>query len=189
MRTIKTLGFLFLVIVHFIIVIPFHSCEPDDDHYVVEDDSTNHARKPNIYIYPEQKIELGLELFFPIGGRILVSIPEYGNGWNVSVDTTGLINNNYSYLFYESTQPDIWQRNNGWVIKKTELESFFRANMTDYGFYGQEIEDYIEYWIPRLDKYSYYSIFPQTKELINDAIEFSFSLEPDNILRLFYVII
>ena len=192
MKQIKTLGFLLLVLVLFIVVIPFHSCEPSDVDLVYgienEEDSSNHARKPNIYIYPEQNIQLTVKLNFPLGGRVLVSIPEYGNGWNVSVDTSGLINNNYTYLFYESTQPDIWQRSNGRIIKKTELESFFRTNMADYGFYGQEIEDFIEYWIPRLDNYLYYSICPQTKELINDAIELSLSLEPDNLLRLFYVI-
>ena len=188
MRKIKTIGILFLIVIQFIIVIPFHSCEPDDTIYIVEEDSTNNARKPNIYIYPEQNIQLNLELSFPIGGRILVSIPDYGDGWNVSVDTNGLINDSYSYLFYESYQPDIWQRDNGWIVEKTELESFFRENMINYGFDGQEIEDFIEYWIPRLDRFSYYSIFPQTKELINEAIEFSFSIEPDNILRLFYVI-
>ncbi len=192
MKQIKTLGFLLIVLVLFIVVIPFHSCEPPDVDHVMgietEEDSCNNARKPNIYIYPEQNIQLTVKLNFPIGGRVLVSIPEYGNGWNVSVDTSGLINSYYSYLFYESTQPDIWQRNNGWIIKKSELESFFRANMTDYGFYGQEIQDFIEYWIPRLDNYSYYNIYPQTKNLINNAIELGFSLEPDNFLRLFYVI-
>lgn len=192
MKQIETFGFPLLAIVFFIVVFSFQSCEPPDVEYVcgveTEEDSSNTARKPNIYIYPEQNIQLTVKLNFPIGGRVLVSIPDYGKGWNVSIDTNGLINNSYSYLFYESTQPDIWQRNNGWVVEKTELESFFRTNMTNYGFYGQEIEDFIEYWIPRLDNHSYYCIYPQTKELINDAIKLDFSLEPDNLLRLFYVI-
>ena len=172
-----------------IIAIPFQSCEPDDDcDYEPECDTCNIVRKPNIYIYPGDNIQLTVKLDFPLGGEIVTSIPEYGTGWNVSVDTNGLIDNTYSYLFYESTQPDIWQKNEGWIIKRTELETFFRDNMTNYGFNGQEIEDFVNYWIPRLDNFSYYSIFPQTVEQIDDVIELSFSKQPDKVLRLFYLI-
>lgn len=168
------------------ISIPFQSCDPDDDDNGC--DTCNMVYKPNIYIYPNEQIQLTVKLDFPMGGKIVTSIPEYGTGWNISVDTNGLIDNTYSYLFYESTQPDIWQRNSGWIIKKIDLETFFRDNMTNYGFYGQEIDDFIDYWIPRLDNYPYFSICPQTADLIDDVIELSFSKQPDNVLRLFYVI-
>ena len=60
--------------------------------------------------------------------------------------------------------------------------------MADYGFYGQEIDDFIEYWVPRLDDHDYYSIYPQTVDLIREVIEITFSIQPENSLRLFYVI-
>ncbi|NOR86649.1 MAG: hypothetical protein GQ527_03480, partial [Bacteroidales bacterium] len=120
--------------------------------------------------------------------QIVASIPEYVNGWEFVVDTNGLIDNTYSYLFYESTQPDVWQRTDGWTIQATELDFFFRENMNSYGFYGQEIDDFIDYWIPRLDDYTFYSIYPQSKELINTVIELDFSEQPEHLLRLFYVI-
>ncbi|NOQ26981.1 MAG: hypothetical protein GQ564_16595 [Bacteroidales bacterium] len=186
MRTIKILGLPFLFIIYLMISIPFQSCDPDDDDNGC--DTCNMVYKPNIYIYPNEQIQLTVKLDFPMGGKIVTSIPEYGTGWNISVDTNGLIDNTYSYLFYESTQPDIWQRNSGWIIKKIDLETFFRDNMTNYGFYGQEIDDFIDYWIPRLDNYPYFSICPQTADLIDDVIELSFSKQPDNVLRLFYVI-
>jgi hypothetical protein len=91
-------------------------------------------------------------------------------------------------LFYESTQPDIWQRNYGWIIKTDELESFFRKNLTNYGFNEREINDFIDYWILRLDDYAFYSIYPQTRDIIDDVIQLDFSRQPENILRLFYVI-
>jgi len=189
MKTIKFLGLPLLIFFYMILSVPFQSCEPDDNcEDETECDTCNVLRKPNIYIYPNENIQLTVKLHFLLGGEIVKSIPEYGNGWNVLVDTSGLINSTYSFLFYESTQPDIWQRNYGWIIKTDKLESFFRQNMTDYGFNGREIDDFIAYWIPRLNSYPLYSIYPQTKTIIDDVIQLEFSKQPENILRLFYVI-
>lgn len=155
------------------------SCEPKKEQLVY---------KPNIYIYPEENINLEVYLDFPQGGRVVASIPEYGNYWDVFVDTTGLIDNSYRYLFYESAQPDEWQRYEGWLVEQKDLESFFEENLHQYGFKGIEIEDFIEYWIPRLSSSKYYSIYPQTQDEINPLIDLSFSIMPDNIQRLFYYI-
>lgn len=186
MKMIKLFGFPLLIIASMVSGIPFQSCEPDD--IDVECDTCVMVYKPNIYIYPEENIQLTVKLDFPLGGKIITSVPLYGAGWNISVDTTGLIDNNFTYLFYESTQPDIWQQNAGWIINRANLEVFFRENMNIYGFYGQEIQDFIEYWIPRFINFEYYCIYPQTSELIDDAIRLSFSLEPNNLFRLFYVV-
>lgn len=188
MKAIKNFGFPFLFILYLMIAVPFQSCEPVDEFDDSDCDTCAILFKPNIYIYPIEIIQLSVTLSFPLGGRVITSIPEYGTGWNVTVDTNGLIDGTYSYLFYESTQPDIWQESYGWVIKTTELESFFKENMLDYGFKGQEIDDFIDYWIPHLDEYPFYSIYPQTKTLIKDAVKLDFSNQPDNLLRLFYVV-
>jgi len=186
MKAVKIYGLPVLFFLYLIVSVPLQSCDPDDDDN--EPDTSIVVYKPNIYIYPNEPIQLTVKINFPMGGKIVTSIPEYGTGWNVSVDTNGLIDNTYTYLFYESTQPDIWQKDNGWIVLKADLETFFRNNMTKYGFVGQEIEDFIKYWIPRLNNYTYFSICPQTKELIDDVIKLSFSKQPDNVLRLFYVI-
>ena len=186
MKTTKVLGSLLLIFIYFIVSTPFQSCEPDDG--PDECDTCIMVRKPNIYIYPNEQIGLSVKLNFPMGGQVVTSIPKYGTGWNVKVDTSGLINNTYSFLFYESTQPDVWQRNFGWIIQTGKLELFFRQNMTEYGFNGREIDDFIEYWIPRLNDYPIYSIYPQTKNIIENVIQLNFSKQPENVLRLFYVI-
>lgn len=187
MNTIKILGLPLLFLIYMVLSIPILSCDPDDDDDD-ECDSCIVVYKPNIYIYPKEQIELSVKISFPMGGKIVMSIPEYGNGWNVLVDTSGLINNTYSYLFYESTQPDVWQRNYGWTIRTEELESFFKTNLSDYGFNNREINDFIDYWIPRLKDYPVYSIYPQTKEIIDNVIQLDLSKQYDSILRLFYVI-
>ncbi len=186
MKTAKFLGLPILFFVYMIISTPFQSCKPED-----EDDGCDSCMvvyKPNIYIYPNEQFDLTVKLSFPMGGQLVTSIPEYGTGWHVQVDTSGLINKTYSFLFYESIQPDVWQKNSGWTIPADSLALFFRKNMADYGFRGREIDDFIEYWIPRLHDYPLYSIYPQTKSIIDNVIQLDFSKQPENILRLFYVI-
>ena len=168
--------------------IPFQSCEPIEEDDDTRDTIRIEVLKPNIYIYPTNPMGLSLNINFPLGGEITTSIPEYGTGWDIFVDTNGLIDNTYNYLFYESSQPDVWQQDNGWIVKKTDLTDFFNTNLSDYGFFGQEIQDYIDYWIPRLINYEYYAIYPQSSIIIEKVIEFYFSEKPDNILRLFYLI-
>ena len=165
---------------------PFQSCKPNEP----QCDTCNRiiAYKPNIYIYPAGRSQLSVNLSFPHGGKIITSIPYYGNGWVIDVDTSGFINNKYEYLFYESEQPDVWQLNEGWIIKRSELETFFTDNMLRYGFFGREIKDFTDYWIPRLANSEYYEIYPQGSDIIETVIKLEISKVPDNTLILFYVI-
>jgi hypothetical protein len=167
------------------ISIPFQSCEPINHPC---DTCGPVLMKPNIYLYPTERSQISINLSFPLGGKIITSIPAYGNGWIVDVDTAGIINNNYEYLFYESKQPDVWQLNRGWVIKRSDLETFFKDNMLKYGFYGREIKDFLDYWIPRLIEFEYYEIYPQESNIIEKAVKLEISKTPENVLRLFYLI-
>jgi hypothetical protein len=168
-------------------LIPFQSCEPDEEDEF-ECDTCLYVMKPNIYLYPTEKSSISINLSFPLGGKIITSIPVHGNGWIVDVDTSGIINNKYEYLFYESLQPNVWQLNEGWIIKKSELETFFIDNMLKHGFYGREIKDFLDYWIPRLTDFNYYEIYPQESNIIETAIKLEIYKNPDNVLRLFYLI-
>jgi hypothetical protein len=196
MKKIKLFAFtLFLAGLILTGIMPFQSCEPDDEDTKPDTcddreicDTCLVVYKPNIYIYPEEKSQLTVKLNFPLGGSIIKSIPEYGSGWNITVDTNGRIDDTYNYLFYESQQPDLWQENEGWVIKRADLKDFFSENMAKYGFSGAEIQDFVDYWIPRLTGHEFYAIYPQQANIIDKVIELNFSKQPDALLRLFYVV-
>ncbi len=61
--------------------------------------------------------------------------------------------------------------------------------MLSYNFTQREITDFIEHWIPILNDYDYYYIYPQTNSLIKNVIELNFSIQPDHVGRLYYGII
>ncbi|MGD0037616.1 MAG: hypothetical protein ABSC53_10030 [Bacteroidota bacterium] len=144
--------------------------------------------KPNIYLYPQTTRNLSVALEFPMGGSILQSVPLYSSGWNVSVEPSGKINQQYDYLFYESKNPDAYQYDSGWIVSRDTLSSFFTNNLLLAGFSEREKNDFIEYWIPRLVEYPYYTIYPQFANEIGKTIQLKISESPDNMLRLFYVI-
>ena len=155
-----------------------------DDYYV---SIFEMCLKPNIYLYPTKKINLDISLSFTDEGKVTTSIPDYGTGWkNLQIDPSGMINDEYSYLFYESIHPDLYQYKQGWVIQQKDLESFFIQNLTETGFEGQEIIDFTDYWIPLLKDYSYYAIYPQYNEQLSKMTRLEFSTEPENLLRLIY---
>jgi internalin A len=146
------------------------------------------VKKPNIYLYPQTTCNLSVALEFPMGGSILQSVPLYTGGWNVSVEPSGKIDQLYDYLFYESKNPDMYQYQSGWVVSRDTLTSFFSNNLHLAGFTQREKNDFIEYWIPRLIDYPYYTIYPQCADEIGKTIQLKISQSPDNMLRLFYVI-
>ena len=160
MKLIKFLILFFVFITYLTTASTLQSCRKDNNDTDEECDTCIVAYKPNIYLYPIEKTQLTVKLKFPKGGKVIKSIPEYRKSWNVSVASNGLINDSFTYLFYESSQPDIWQREYGWTINVDELDLFFRKNLNDYGFKAHEIDDFIDYWIPRLKEYDYYLIYP-----------------------------
>jgi len=147
------------------------------------------VKKPNIYLYPEENCRLSVSLGFPQGGDVVVSDPAYPQAWqDITVTPNGRINGMYDYLFYEASVPDLWQVEQGWVVSREDLSGFFFENLSAYGFNGREIDDFLEYWIPRLKGSPNYAIYPQHTSYIDDVITLTISKTPDSVLRLFYVI-
>ena len=146
------------------------------------------AEKPNIYLYPEQTTQLDINITFPHGGYVTTAIPDYDNGWDVIVEPSGIINGQYEFLFYESSQPDYCQYENGWVLATEQLETFFTNNMTLTGFNPKEINDFVAYWIPRFTDWPYYAIYPQYNNELDDMIKLEFSTQPQNLIRLIYTV-
>jgi len=181
---------LFLIIVSSLIILQFgckdKAVEPINDDG--NDVDTIVERKPNLYIYPTRELNLSVRIDFPKGGKILESIPEYNNEWDVSVKPDGKINDTFEYLFYECKVPDLTQNIYGWLVAVDDLKQFFENNLSLSGFSEKEIKDFTDYWIPLLKDYTYYEIYPQYKNTLEKMTIITFSIEPKNIFRLQYVI-
>nr|MDA3812693.1 hypothetical protein [Candidatus Cloacimonadota bacterium] len=92
-----------------------------DDYYI---SILTLAYKPNIYLYPTDNTNLNVSILFPNDGKVTTSIPDYGSSWKgLDVDPSGMINDEYTYLFYESIHPDFYQYKRGWFVQREMLDS------------------------------------------------------------------
>ncbi len=112
--------------------------------------------KPAIYLYPEKETNITLKV--KPQGRITVSIPEHGqDGWNVAAYPSGRIEvegKEYSYLYYETELNNIKIPESGWIVESTNLEYFFSDLLPKLGLSKNEITDFKDYWLDKLNNYA-----------------------------------
>ena len=142
--------------------------------------------KPIIYLYPEKVTELSIKLGNP--ENITCSYPEYKNGWNVIANTDGtLIDTNtgrklYS-LYWEGLNKDPISFEEGFVVKRNEITEFLEEKLKILGLNEFEAEEFIVYWLPKLQKNEYNLIRFATLDEINKNMPLEFSVQPDTIIR------
>ncbi len=144
--------------------------------------STTTFEKPAVYLYPEQDSIVNVKL--DVNGKIIKDIPPYNNGWRVFVTKEGIIEDKYDYLFYEAELKRITLTNKGWVVKYSELESWFDTNLRELGLNNKEIFQFKEYWLERLPESNYYEIKLFDNDFLKDNMNLIITPEPDSIIRL-----
>ncbi len=121
---------------------------------------------PNLYLYPEVTTRIEVTLGFPQGGHVTESEPPYNDGWSVEVDPDGLIDHQHGYLFYETTVPQQASTDAGWLLEGADLDAELRSLLSRLGFAGLEIDDFIDFWLPRLHGSAWYAVYPQDAEAL-----------------------
>ena len=139
------------------------------------------VRKPAVYLYPKEKSEIEVNL--SINGFITKSEPDYLLGWNVTAEPTGLIDNEYDYLFYEAQLNNIELPNKGWVVEYSNLENWFNKNLPQLGLNQKEIFQFKEYWLSELKESNYYEIKLLDEIFLTENMNLIINPQPDTIIR------
>ncbi|MBI5794588.1 hypothetical protein HZA87_05950 [Candidatus Uhrbacteria bacterium] len=143
--------------------------------------------KPVIYLYPESQMDVSV--FVTPRGGFSYTEPEYGNGWNVTAYPDGhLVNKadgfSYPYLFWEGRGGLYSAPSTYWVIEKAGVESFLRSTLTKMNLNENETNDFVEFWLPRMQTAPYYKIGFQGTRTMNALAPLNLSVTPDNIFRI-----
>ena len=142
--------------------------------------------KPIIYLYPEKETELTVKLGYP--EKITCSYPKYENGWNVIAKPDGtIIDKNtgrelYS-LYWEGKDTANKNMNEGFVVKGKDSAKFLEEKLEILGLNEREAEEFIVYWLPKLEANKYNYIRFATEEEINEYMPLEFSVKPDTLIR------
>ena len=126
--------------------------------YLPKGNSYYSVGKPAIYLYPEKKQAITIKLSFK--GELGTTFPAYKKGWNVIANPNGELlnladNRKYNYLFWEGTYAfpkNHFDYKDGYVVKKENLTEFLLTKLNYIGLNTTEINDFIIYWLPQLEK-------------------------------------
>ena len=142
--------------------------------------------KPIIYLYPEKEMEITVKLSSP--WNLLTSYPRYHDGWKVLATPDGDIydfqtNRHYYALYWEGKNHDVKMEDDGFVVQKNDLILFLEDKLHILGLNEREINEFIIYWLPKLEENEYNYIRFEKEEEINNYMGLEVIPKPDTIIR------
>lgn len=148
------------------------------------------AYKPIIYLYPENEIQINVKLGYPELATCVY--PEYDlkSGWNVLAKPNGDLidfntNRNLYALYYESKNKKEYNvTDEGFVVKREDTVKFLEEKLAILGLNDREAEEFIIYWLPKLQENEYNYIRFASMDEINENMPLEFSQQPDTLIRI-----
>ncbi len=142
--------------------------------------------KPVIYLYPENETLVSVSLDFD--GRLTYTYPALNNGWKVLAKPDGTLTNladgsTHYYLFWEGTARPKWTYEKGFVVKGSETEKFLRENLAKMGLTPREYNDFITYWVPKMQENAYNLISFSGNEY-SEIAKLTVNPKPDSVIRI-----
>ena len=145
------------------------------------------SEKPVLYLYPEKEtlVSVGLDL----DGGLTSSYPAYGDGWTVLAAPDGTLTDpesgrEYYCLFWEGTAGAEYDFSTGYCVAGEETASFLEGALAALGLTPREANEFLLYWLPRMERNPYNLISFQT-EAYTDAARLTIDPAPDTLIRVF----
>lgn len=144
------------------------------------------AYKPVIYLYPEEETAVDVKL--DIDGSFVYTDPAYEDGWRITAAPDGALTDRdgktYPYLFWEARLNADYDFSEGFCVRGSDTEAFLQEALPALGLNEQEKDEFIGFWLERMQDNPYNVISFQT-EAYTDAAKLSISPQPDSLIRVF----
>ena len=145
--------------------------------------------KPVIYLYPEEETDVTVNI--DLNGEFTCTYPEYDDqtGWSVTASPDGnLISNGreYDYLFWEGNCDVPSDFEYAVCVRGEDTREFLESYLETAGLNYSEIDDFISFWLPKMESNNYNLIsFPMDE--YEQMAELSVSPAPDTVIRVYMV--
>ena len=143
--------------------------------------------KPVIYLYPEEETDVDVNLSLD-GGKFTCTYPEYKNGWHVTAKPDGTLydsnGQSYNYLYWEAESDTDFDFSTGYCIKGADTAVFLEEKLLDLGLTRKEANEFIIYWLPRMEQNNYNVISFQT-DVYTDYAKLDINPQPDTLIRVY----
>lgn len=146
--------------------------------------------KPIIYLYPQVTTTVDVRLSAP--DRFTAQYPTYRDGWRVRAEPDGTLTDlatgrELYALYYESSTDRYPRTDEGFVVPGDQTASFLEDTLPRLGLNPREAEEFIVYWLPRLQDNPYtYIRFAQADEIAADQT-LTITPQPDTLIRVMMV--
>ena len=144
------------------------------------------SAKPVIYLYPEQETTVSVSLDY--AGTLTATYPAYENGWTVTAEPDGTLydenGDEYSYLFWEGEDKTDYDFSKGFCVAGADTADFLREKLAEIGLTPREYNEFIVYWLPKMQDNPYNLIAFQS-ERYTDTAKLDIDPTPDSLLRVF----
>ena len=142
--------------------------------------------KPVIYLYPETTTEIAVKLEY--NGRLTCTYPEYKNGWSVTAEPDGTLTDSsgleYNYLYWEGATQAKYDFSEGFCVAGKDTAEFLETALEQLGLTRAEANEFIIYWLPRMQANAFNLISFQTDAYTDNAV-LNISPDPDTVIRVF----
>ena len=143
--------------------------------------------KPVIYLYPEEATTCSVKV--TLAGELTCTYPAYGDGWNdLTAYPDGTLisadGKEYYCLYWEGKQNVEYDFSRGFCVKGEDTAAFLEWALSVQGLTPREANEFIIYWLPRMEGNAYNVIAFQTTAYTDGAI-LEITPAPDTLLRVF----
>ena len=182
---------IFVVIVTFIAgltigIFAQSNLNSDDDMPLYPDKDRIVAEKPMIYLYPEEETEVSVQLGKP--ELLTTTYPKYNNGWQVLAKPDGTLNDKFGREFYglywEGVGSAASVHEDGFVIPGADSAKFLEEKLAVLGLTEREANEFIVYWLPKLESSPYNYIRFETRDEIENYMPLEVSPKPNSTIRI-----
>lgn len=142
--------------------------------------------KPVIYLYPEETTQVEVKLDYD--GRLAHTYPAYGDGWRVTAQPDGTLTDEtgreYYCLFWEGESDWEYDFSQGFCVAGADTAAFLEDALARLGLTDQEAQEFIIYWLPKMEG-NPYNLISFQQEAYTDHARLTVTPEPDTLLRVF----
>lgn len=144
------------------------------------------TEKPVIYLYPETEMDITVTLDYD--GVLTHTYPAYNGGWTVTAAPDGTLTDaagrQYYCLFWEGAGGAQYDFSQGFCVAGCDTAAFLEGSLAALGLSDREANEFIVYWLPRMEGNAYNLIAFQS-EAYTETAQLRIEPAPDTLLRVF----
>lgn len=146
----------------------------------------NHVFKPIIYLYPTSETAVTVNVSNP--EKFTHTYPKYDGEWQVIAKPNGDLvdlktGRNLYALYWEGKNDVKPNLKEGFVVKGEDTISFLEEKLAILGLTEREANEFIIYWLPKLENNKFNFIRFQSLEEINQNMPLNITPNPDTLIR------